>query len=93
MIPEMTDPLGRYWHQPADIREAPMDETHVLLTVRQYGELSEYSDTMPSGVYPGKCWLWLPHPRFKSDRKWLLWYGAQISATEVEVCKREILLT
>lgn len=70
MIPEMIDPLGQYWDQPKDIREAPMDDKTVLLTPRQLQGLHEYSTTMPSGVYPGKCW------KRQEGRKWFLgWYG------------------
>lgn len=84
MIPEMTHQDGKYWRQPEDIREAPMDLTHVLLTRRQFDELHEYSVTDPSGVYEGKCWK---AERFrKGTRKgemrliptgeWFLkWYG------------------
>jgi hypothetical protein len=56
MIPAMTDPLGKHWRQPADISEAPMDDTHVLLTPRQVASLSDYSRSYPSGTYDGKCW-------------------------------------
>lgn len=69
-IPEMTDPLGKHWNQPADIRLAPMDDTHVILTNWQMGSLHRYDTSMPSGVYPGKCWL---QTRGKVTR--LVWYG------------------
>ncbi|BDA85009.1 hypothetical protein Sa4125_25510 [Aureimonas sp. SA4125] len=80
MIPNITDPLGRYWNQPKDIREAPMDETHVLLTPHQFRELAEYSTTMPSGVYPGKCWkreqLEVTPKGWRPTGIWALgWYG------------------
>jgi hypothetical protein len=56
MIPLMTDPLSKHWRQPADIRQAPMDDTHVLLTRDQVRGLAEYNTTYPSGTYDGKCW-------------------------------------
>lgn len=56
MIPEMTNRLGRHWKQPADIRTAPMDDTHVILTPRQVEQLANYQCSTPSGVYEGKCW-------------------------------------
>lgn len=80
-IPEMTDPLGKHWHQPADIRDAPMDDKIVLLTPRQFAELPEYSTSMPSGVYPGKCWKREEMTRdaqgymHSTDIWWLGWYG------------------
>ncbi len=70
IIPEMTDRLGKYWEQPPDIREAPMDAEIVLLTLRQFEGLHEYSSSIPSGVYPGKCWK-----RLERDRPYLGWYG------------------
>lgn len=71
MIPAMTDPLGRYWDQPGDIRDAPMDEETVLLTPRQFKELHDYSATIPSGVYEGKCWR-----AGRLGRWYLRWYAA-----------------
>lgn len=68
-IPEMTDPLGHHWSQPDNIRMAPMDDTHVLLTKRQIAELSHYDRGYPSGCYDGKCWL-----REGRDCCWLCWY-------------------
>lgn len=56
IIPEMTDPLGKYWEQPKDIREAEMDDTHVLLTQAQFDGLHDYSASLPTGTYDGKCW-------------------------------------
>ena len=80
MIPAMTDPLGRHWRQPVDIAEAPIDDTHVLLTPRQFEELPEYSATMPTGAYPGKCWKRAlydmpPHRGGKIVGWHLGWYG------------------
>lgn len=69
-IPPMTDPLGKYWYQPADIGEAPMDDTHVLLRPDQVEALHEYSTSIPSGVYPGKCWK-----RCECSGWLLVWYG------------------
>jgi hypothetical protein len=73
IIPEMTDPLGRYWEQPCDIRDAPIDDETVLLTPAQFASLHEYSATFPTGVYPGKCWKRIED---KSKRVLLVWYGA-----------------
>ena len=80
-IPEMTDPLGKHWHQPRDIRQAPMDDKLVLLTPAQFEALPEYSTSMPSGAYEGKCWK---RAQYELDPKggwvstgvwWLGWYG------------------
>lgn len=50
MIPEMTDPRGTYWRQPVDIRLAPMDDEHVILTPQQLAGLAEYSRSVPISV-------------------------------------------
>lgn len=71
MIPAMTDPLGRFWEQPRDIRDAPMDDETVLLTPAQFAALHEYSATFPTGVYPGKCWKRIE----RGPRVLLVWYG------------------
>lgn len=68
-IPPITDPLGRYWEQPS--RDAILvDETHAAMAPRTFDQLSNYSATNPSGVYPGKMW------RRQLMGVWLLcWYG------------------
>lgn len=86
-IPIMDDPLGKYWDQPRDIRSAPMDDTHVILTQRQFKELPEYSTSIPTGVYPGKCWK-----RFERDQPWVLvWYGPETPDHECPILFRVIL--
>lgn len=91
MIPAMTDPLGKHWDQPADIREAPMDDKTVLLTPRQFEELHEYSATMPSGVYPGKCWKRLePWNRPTPERTLLVWYGIADDPSKCTIEFRDI---
>jgi hypothetical protein len=86
-IPPMTDPMGRSWRQPADIRLAPMDDTHVMLTRRQVDALPEYSRSYPSGTYNGKCWL-----RDGEDVQWLCWYKKHADPTKIGIDYREILI-
>jgi hypothetical protein len=69
-IPPMTDPLGKYWEQPPDIRGALMDDTHVILRPDQLAGLHEYSTSIPTGVYPGKCWK-----RWGKGVWVLVWFG------------------
>jgi hypothetical protein len=86
-IPVMDDPLGRYWDQPSDIRSVLMDDTHVILTERQISQLRNYDSSMPSGVYPGKCWL-----RTNKHKTWLVWYGEyDEKRTSVSNNYREVL--
>lgn len=86
-IPVMDDPLGKHWEQPRDIREAPMDEDFVILTSRQVSELHEYSTTLPTGVYPGKCWQ---RKERNPDRHLLVWYGAENAEKNCPILFREI---
>lgn len=67
-LPAMTDPLGKHWRQPRDLRErVVVYETHATISERDFFQLSNYQTTMPSGVYPGKAW--------RQGRKFLCWYG------------------
>lgn len=89
MIPPMTHPLGKHWNQPQDIRQAPMDDKHVLLTPRQVHELPEYSASIPSGVYEGKCWKLI----MRDNTHWLLWYANKDKDKDnCTINKREILI-
>jgi hypothetical protein len=85
-IPEMTEPLGRFWKQPAYIRYALMDEKHVLLDTGQIYELHKYDSSYPSGTYPGKCWL-----RSHGETTWLVWYG-EIRGNKIDIHSREVLV-
>ena len=87
MIPVMDDPLGRYWEQPGDIRAALMDDTHVLLTRGQVRGLHEYSSSLPTGVYPGKCWR-----RREPGRHLLVWYGDETPDGRCPILFRDILV-
>lgn len=88
LIPEMTHELSRHWVQPKDIRDAPMDDTHVLLTAWQLAELNEYSHSMPSGVYFGKCWYRDNGP----GSVWLCWYSSCDDPEQAAIEARKILI-
>lgn len=85
-IPAMTDPLGRYWSQPFDIRQAPMDNTHVLLSAEQVSQLMNYSSSYPSGTYDGKCWK-----REQKDGWYLCWYQPHSEPNKIGIGHRIIL--
>lgn len=69
VIPAMTDPLGRHWRQP-NRDEILVDDTHALMTPSAMARLSEYSSSIPSGVYPGKMW------KAQFGGQWFLrWFG------------------
>ena len=86
MIPQMTDPLGRHWRQPDDIREAPIDDKNVLLSSRQIAGLADYSSSYPSGTYDGKCWK-----REGEDCWYLCWYEPHAMLGHIGIGYRIIL--
>lgn len=93
MIPVMTDPMGRHWSQP-DPAAILLDDTHALMTSATFGQLAEYSGTVPTGVYPGK--MWRRHDGIfdtkATRRPWLLcWYGEDKDG-KCEILFREVLL-
>lgn len=86
MIPVMDDPLGKHWEQPSDIRSAPMDEEHILLTSAQIKQLHKYDSSMPTGVYPGKCWM-----RREPGKTLFVWYGEENAEHNCPILFREVL--
>ncbi len=85
-IPPMTDPLSRYWDQPFDIRQALMDDTHVLLSSAQVAQLKNYSSSYPSGTYDGKCW------KREQTNGWVLcWYHPHSKPNTIGIGSRLIL--
>lgn len=69
-IPQMSDPMGKYWTQP-DRNNILIDDNHAVMSSHDFITLPEYSCSIPSGVYVGKMW--------KSNTRggdWFLkWYG------------------
>jgi hypothetical protein len=90
VIPEMTDPRGKHWQQPADIRDADMDSTFVRLTQRQVADLPEYSSSYPSGMYDGKCWLREGEDEEERTVRWLCWYEPHSDPKKIGIGFREI---
>lgn len=86
-IPAMTDPLGKHWRQPAGLREAEMDDTHVMLAQHQVDGLLTYDSSYPSGCYDGKCWL-----RNGEDVQWLCWYYPHPAPNKISIGFREIII-
>jgi len=88
MIPEMTHKLGQYWEQPAR-EDIATDKTHAVMSPEDFCQLSDYSASIPSGVYPGKMW------KRKNRAEWLLcWYSETENDPETnDINYRIILLT
>lgn len=70
VIPPITDPMGKYWEQPA-VSELTIDDTHALMSKESFDRLSDYSRSQPTGCYPGKMW------KIGDDKgNWVLvWFG------------------
>lgn len=79
IIPEMTDPLGRAWIQPARQDILVGDDT-AIMTQATCDRLPDYSATLPSGVYPGKMWkrIEIDAATFAATA-YLGWYGADVN--------------
>lgn len=87
-IPQMTDPLGKYWYQPYS-GDILVDDHHAVMSKTSFKQLPEYSRTMPTGVYPGKMW--------KAERAggiWhLVWYGECDDPKLCSIERRIVLIT
>jgi hypothetical protein len=86
-IPVMDDPLGKYWVQPPYIRLALMDEKHIILTSSEVAKLPRYNTSIPTGVYPGKCWL-----RREEGRVMLVWYGEETPEHNCPILFRDVIV-
>jgi hypothetical protein len=77
VIPPITDPMGKYWNQP-DRRRILVDDTHAIMSQRDFDALHEYSCSTPTGVYPGKMWK-RNNNAYTTPRQqpewWLVWFG------------------
>lgn len=80
-IPPMTDPMGKHWPQP-DRFEIEIDETHALMSQSVFDALANYTNSQPSGVYPGKMWKAF----YKLDGWCLLWW---VESPMPNHCQRE----
>lgn len=55
-IPAMTDPMGAHWDNPHDVQSVAMNANYVWLERDMALSMCEYSRSLPSGTYEGKCW-------------------------------------
>lgn len=79
VIPPITDPMGSSWRQP-NPDNILVDDTHALMSKQDFWALSNYSWSIPTGVYPGKMWRAQvplnPTLGFDGPCKWVLrWFG------------------
>jgi hypothetical protein len=71
----MTDPLGKYWEQPPR-EEILVDDTHAVMTKKNFEQLKDYSRSQPTGAYQGKMWKAQTLERLeKPDGLYIRWTG------------------
>ncbi len=70
VIPLMDHPYAKHWEQPyrGDII---LNETHAFMSERTLKQLLDYSQSQPSGDYPGKMWRAADRG---SDQWYLKWF-------------------
>jgi hypothetical protein len=66
-LPRMTHPDGRYWDQPAGLRDrVRIFWNHATIDEADWDRLPRYDSSFPSGKYAGKVWR---------RGHFLCWYG------------------
>jgi hypothetical protein len=97
-IPPITEPIGRHWDQP-DRSRILVDNECAMMDRKTFEALSEYSASMPSGVYEGK--MWRRHDGIFDQEflakggkpSWLLvWFGRSNKPGMVSVNSRPIVI-
>lgn len=75
MIPQITDPLGRYWDQPPLIDVAVYNDI-AIMDRKTFNRLADYSHSVPTGTYEGKMWKCKERGTKVKESGWLLrWYS------------------
>lgn len=87
-IPECIHPLSKHWDQPKNT-EIAIDDTHALMSKESFEQLSEYSMSVPTGVYAGKMWKAC---NLMNNEWYLRWYENQQPKNEMCVIKHRIIL-
>ena len=87
-IPDMTDPLGKYWEQP-NREDIAVDHSHAVMSMETFKKLKDYSRSQPTGTYPGKMWRATYNTK-EGVQNLLYWFG-EVHGTEIDVCNREVL--
>lgn len=88
VIPDMTDPLGKYWEQPSKDAIA-VDDKHAVMDQATFIKLKDYTHSRPTGTYPGKMWRAIYNTK-EGVQNLLYWFG-EVHGDEIDVCNREVL--
>jgi hypothetical protein len=93
-LPVMTHPLSSAWDQPSPDRMAIYDD--IAIMDRSTLEcLSEYSTSIPTGVYEGKMWKFRQGhntPGGPVGPWYLCWYGSSEDPDKCSINRRPIRL-
>jgi hypothetical protein len=86
IIPAMTHPYSSGWRQPKT-ENILIDDTHAIMSEKDFDQLKDYSMSIPTGVYDGKMWKRL------AARGWLLcWYGPSEKENQCSINNRFIII-
>lgn len=86
VIPEMVHPLSRHWKQPK-VSDILLDSQVALMSQETLDLLSEYSMSVPTGVYTGKMWKMEMRATW-----WLRWMVIEEGESEGVILSRRILV-
>lgn len=91
MIPQITDPMGKYWSQP-DRSDIIIDEKYAMMSLADFQKLHEYTCTLPTGTYVGK--MWKAKVTTESEQFFLLaWYDRFVNPNQIAIeCRRIIVV-
>jgi hypothetical protein len=85
VVPPITHPLGNYWKQP-NPSDILISDTHARVKPEDIKKLSEYSESIPSGVYNGKMWKMI-----YNGKTYLRWYADGKTENQCSIPQREII--
>jgi hypothetical protein len=66
IIPPITDPMGKHWNQPKNVK---IMFSSAWIDRSSFEQLMTYQTSLPSGVYEGKMWK-----RIEGEDWMLCWY-------------------
>lgn len=93
-LPQMTHPLSRYWDQPRADELAVYDDI-AIMDNSALQRLSEYSTSIPTGVYEGKMWKSRQGhgtPGGPTGPWYLCWYDSSDNLDSCSINRRPIRL-
>ena len=93
-LPQMTHPLSGYWSQPSADQMAVYDDI-AIMDRSALALLSEYSTSIPTGVYEGKMWKSRQGhntPGGPVGPWYLYWYGPSKDPDKCSINSRPIRL-